>query len=469
MVHAVYFAVGATILILGVLSLSESVRRREARLEFWSLAVLVVLTNATTAVGTLTGSRIVGADAFFARTVDYVGPAGLVNAYATPVLGGLSGLVFLVAVRRGHFNFVPLILMTFLLVGAVAASYRGPFMYGGRLALIVVVAVVAFLRPGRPAVAGAASGLVLLAGLSGVAVALQPSFALETCARKCGAFGDLLIGIADNANSLGLLMALGVPVVYFGSARHARLLSLLVGVVGLSAGSRTASAAIIVTALVLVLSGRARLWPLLWPALTVLGGLLAMVVLPTLVPLPPNSLTGRAGLWQYGIASWKDAIWVGYGPDQWRTLVGNGPIVRSAGYSTHNQFVEVLYVTGLVGMTLFVIWMIAVRRSWRHLHDAEVALSILCPVVVVGIAERPWSFGQIDGLSWSMILTMLVAGFSEPPAVDRADPASHRRRRPLVHRHKHLPSPGFGVGPREGGPASLSTGSSPRLVGRPHA
>jgi O-antigen ligase len=74
-------------------------------------------------------------------------------------------------------------------------------------------------------------------------------------------------------------------------------------------------------------------------------------------------------------------------------------------YSMHNQFVDVAFVSGIVGALLFAAIIVILFR--RAAHADAGAMLCLVTVAWVGVLERPWSLTTIDWISWSFVATMM--------------------------------------------------------------
>ena len=407
-----------TITVLGVVSLGLVGRSllgpdRVERVDKTAIVAFlaVILPNLTTAIGAFTGGQVYGTDTFFNRVTTFNGISAQVNAVANPSLLLVTLLILALSlVQRSRPNVAPALFALLLMVSALAAwTNGGALLTGPRAVLFALVACAVFLQRGRSVLSGAGLGLALLASVSAIGTALAPQAVTLPCeSRKCGAFGVLLVGVAGDNNSFGLLMALGVPVVYFGVRRYGIHLAALLTLLALGSGSRTAQVAAVLTFIVIVwrhLSSRSSTQQADRVAVaTAITGLVTMAIVP-FVGLESDALTGRAGLWAIALER-IGANPFGYGPDSWSTLVTIGVIPRSAGYATHNQGLEVLYVAGALGLAIMLTLgvVLTVKNSGSLGRLAVLTL----PVIVCGIAERPWSLGAIDWMSWSILVVLLV-------------------------------------------------------------
>jgi O-antigen ligase len=260
----------------------------------------------------------------------------------------------------------------------------------------------------------------------------------------------LYAGAFTNENTFGLLLALTMVFVWLAVRGRPRvLLTLYLGASAWLTGSRTAQvAALAAVAVLLVLRpalqdgpnaprapehrGRRRL-----AVAAVVTAALAGMVLP-LLPLTPFSLSDRAFFWQLARAGIAASPLFGQGSTAWANLYQVGLIPIAGTYSVHNQWLDVAYAAGLIGLALFV--GLALSLLLRAGPALTVVASVLIPVFVGSVAERPWSFGINDGMTFILLATLLspsrqsadhVAGDGDPgcSSVPTAPPPPGRRRR----------------------------------------
>lgn len=117
-----------------------------------------------------------------------------------------------------------------------------------------------------------------------------------------------------------------------------------------------------------------------------------------------GSLTGRTEIWPSTWDMIKVEPWIGWGPGVW--IQQNADPARYIGSQTgfnvghsHNSFLEVLLLWGVVGLTLYLGMLVALARSaWRlvriHLRWAALSLGFLAVLLVQSISE-PALFGWI--------------------------------------------------------------------------
>jgi hypothetical protein len=311
---------------------------------------------------------------------------------------------------------------------ALAVAFAGDFSdlihaqagaFGPReLTLLALLLAAIVARPGRSAYLGAAAVGILFALLGGLQALLHPADVFRACrADKCGSGGALYVGAFTNENTLGLLLALTIVFVWLAVRGRPRvvLTLYLVASVWLT-GSRTAQ----VTALAAIV-----VLPILRPVLrddpdtlqpagsrgqrvfavaAVITAVLAGLVLP-LLPLAPSSLSGRAYFWQLARAGIAHSPLIGYGSTAWANLYVVQLIPIAGTYSVHNQWLDLTYAAGLIGFVLLMILVICLLvRAGPYLI---VVASVLVPIFIASAAERPWSFGINDGMTFILLAVVL--------------------------------------------------------------
>jgi O-antigen ligase len=422
-------------------------------------AVLVLLTNLTSTVSQFSGGRLEEYTELRQAIVELSGPAMMASRVLVPGLLIVASLYCLYRLgrRQTPINIAALIFAMLLLVGAIAGVYQGfPFADGRSLGYLLVVIAVALAPRNRDILQGAAHGAGLLVGLSALVSLVDPTSASSICdLRKCGALGGLYNGVAFSFNEFGMLMAIAIPTLYFGLSRGRLTFVLSAALLGFASGSRSAQLAIGVTLILLFLHHlAARKGKKPGSFLPITAALIAAacaVALP-LIGLPESEFTGRVRLWNIGFDYFAESPLVGNGSDLWSSFQSTGLIARASAYSTHNEFVDILFVTGLVGLVLFIL---ATSNVIRHNKGnlGRVAMLVV-PALILGSTERPWSLGYPDWLSWSF-LVVLATAFAVPaagrqvellpnPRSSEADAAPERRRSVLV-RPRKTPSASVGT------------------------
>jgi O-Antigen ligase len=408
----VFGVLGIIALTFSVMSLNASRRAKDLTFTFWLLFAVVIVANITALISQFTGGRTIVTTVGDSYVAVLSPAAQQVSSFTLPAMAMLSGLYVLTRLRRGMtINSVAIVFALLLLIGAIAGAMHGfPLISRVRLTLIMPALALIVAPPGRDGLRGAASAISLLVGLSALLALIAPDQAADKCdPRKCGLFGQLFNGVAFNFNGFGLLVALSIPILYFGLRRFGMFFVLLAVTLVLASGSRTAQLASLVTVVLVLFYERARRTRR--PANPVLPVLVCAISFAAAAALPfagldQNEFTGRVGLWDLALSRLSDTWLVGNGPDAWASLTGTGVISVVSAYSTHNQVVEVLFISGAIGLVVFTLMgCLVVARNKTRL--AELAI-IMAPILIASSTERPWTLGIADWVSWSVLLMLTV-------------------------------------------------------------
>jgi O-Antigen ligase len=351
----------------------------------------------------------------------------------------LAGSVVFFSLRftRERYLLAPFIALAIALAGDLSDlihAQAGAFS-PRELTLLALLLAATVARPGRSAYLGAAAVGILFALLGGLQALLHPDDVFRVCRTdKCSAAGGLYVGAFTNENVLGLLLAVTIVFVWLAVRGRSRILltGYLVASVYLT-GSRTSQAAAIAAIVVL---------PMLGPVLrddpgmlqppgrrgqrhlavaAVVIAALAGMVLP-LLPLAPTALSSRAYFWQLARAGIAHSPFIGYGSTAWANLYQVQLIPIAGTYSTHNQWVDISYAAGLIGLVLLICLVICLLvQAGPYLI---VVSSVLIPIFVASAAERPWSFGINDGMTFVLLAVVLSpVGAYRSVAEDRPAPS----------------------------------------------
>lgn len=144
------------------------------------------------------------------------------------------------------------------------------------------------------------------------------------------------------------------------------------------------------------------------------------------------TLTGRTEIWAVALQEWRRSPVFGYGPLMWDAY-HRFQIGYAAAFHAHNQFLNVLAVSGVVGLLSFLVYLVVlIKRLLPRLtafNGFPAALSIL--IMVRSISEVPISLHNFGSESlFHILLLMLVAGAAVPaktkPQIVAALPKSNR-------------------------------------------
>lgn len=290
----------------------------------------------------------------------------------------------------------------------VDSNTRG---YVGLAAAIMALAAAALIRPGPDAVLGPAVYGVTLGVVSGLVAVFNPDSAFQGCrADKCGPMGLLFLGALGNENALGLALALSLPFVllaFRGSIRW--WLGSYMFIMVYLTGSRSALIAAGVALGVALLCnpritdkgahGRFGFVAAATAAVAVGVGL----ILP-FVTSDPTAFSLRGIAWQTARRYISESPIFGSGADAWQALANNGEVSAVSAYSAHNMWLDLLFTTGIVGLILGIVLVLALVRTsppWL------LALPLIT-VFAAGIIERPWTLTVTNWLVWVLPALLLL-------------------------------------------------------------
>jgi hypothetical protein len=302
---------------------------------------------------------------------------------------------------------------------AISSLVRGNDVGSNTVALIaVLLACTRISANSVDAWRAAAFCMTLLMGASAGLGLWNETAATQSCrSDKCSVFGDLYHGLWVNSNGLGLALALGLAFLYLATpGRLLKTVGIVVVILNIMAtGSRTALVAALVT-MTFILVGSVKRHSNSPPFFQKLGLLATIAVssLPIFFQFNDQSFTARGYLWTTALEISVGSFW-GRGINGWEELylLGEG-IDRSQRYSAHNQILDIFFRGGYLSVTLATIFMVlAFIRIFRRRGSGPADLGLtLLPVLALAFTERPWSFGTLDWLSWTLVAFLLAAGQS---------------------------------------------------------
>ncbi|MBV8033893.1 O-antigen ligase family protein [Roseateles sp.] len=138
------------------------------------------------------------------------------------------------------------------------------------------------------------------------------------------------------------------------------------------------------------------------------------------------SLTGRNEIWAVAFGEWKQNILFGYGPSLWDPLY-RYQIRIPAAVHAHNQLLNILAASGLIGLTSFLgyMGMLVKRFIPRFTSYNGFTAALLVLIFMRSISEVPLNLQSFGSESlFHMLLLMALAG---APALERAR-GPHGRR-----------------------------------------
>jgi O-antigen ligase len=286
------------------------------------------------------------------------------------------------------------------------------------------------LPRGRGAALGAGIFGVTLAVSSGLLAVLRHDVTFVVpCEGACGGLG--FTGVFPNPDLLGVALAASIPFAYLGFRDRARSWFILyLAGMAVATGSQTATVAAVISVAALLVVRPDLERDRAGDGRTALAGLVLAAALCSSVYVlrhdwDPSALTERPILWNVASDYVERSPWFGYGPHKWELLVASGEIPRAAERSAHNQWMDVLFGAGWVGLALIVGVLVATVLTAGH-GRAGVLLAA-ATITLIGTTEGIWSIGIIDFLSFSFVALILTG---QPQGVPRLSP--RRTRAPLA-------------------------------------
>lgn len=360
---------------------------------------------------------------------DYASIAMAVAAFAIAVI------------KPGHIPWTPLAtpFIGMVAIGtAVTLAATGQAPTGQPLMLIMALVAAAVTRTSKRAIAMGITALMLTEiFVSTLVLVVNPTASLQACSDKCTFLGEIFTGASSHGNGLALMLTLGLAFVWLATKGRTRiwLVAYMLFVLA-TTGSRTALAVGAAVTAVLIVTrvgltgnrGEGR-----WPALAGLAAASAasLSLAMVLVPHDPAFVTGRGQLWTLAWAKFQESPVVGSGLTAWADLYERGWFGPAAAYSTHNQWMEALLFTGLVGAAML-LWFTVSALNWRtgRGHVLLVAPIILA-IFGLGIFERPISISSVDSATWALLGLIMLSD-------SRAEKRAMQLER-VGTRKKHLP------------------------------
>ncbi|MGB8405370.1 MAG: O-antigen ligase family protein [Mycobacterium sp.] len=276
---------------------------------------------------------------------------------------------------------------------------------------------------------------------SGLAVWLHHDSSTTTCVvgYKCGLLGFNLHGISDNENALAISMALAMPFIYMAfRGWQGTFLTLYVAAMVTLTGSRTGlvAAGIALLALLVVRPDARRPEPAPGRSLLLALGLILVIGIGAVVPFVvnnPDAFTGRVALWRIartGLTQ-RGNLLHGTGVFGWDHVRETGQIDASEVYSVHNQWLQVVYSTGLIGLAFFVVAVALLLWQARRTYFTVIGC-VLVPFAVLSITERPWTLDTADTLTWAVVGALLCYPLAPRRPAAREEPALIRDEVPAT-------------------------------------
>ncbi|PVY26697.1 hypothetical protein C7458_11417 [Williamsia muralis] len=235
-------------------------------------------------------------------------------------------------------------------------------------------------------------------------------------------FGEtLLAGPFASPNTLGLLLALGLPAVWAFRRRSSSVVcSLLIGVALLWSASRSSIIAALCALLCLILVRR---------GFTRIAAMVPVVALAVVVILPilttdSTAFTGRGRIWLGSMEQWYSHKILGAGPDFYQRLHLYWNSLGQTAFHGHNLLVTTLVTGGLVTATALVL--LIFRFIWISANRAPINpvflawISAFCAAGVLESTLDIRSPGYIGWITWPLFTLLLLGRTESNSPSDRA-------------------------------------------------
>ncbi|MBC2900029.1 O-antigen ligase family protein [Streptomyces cupreus] len=338
----------------------------------------------------------------------------------------LAGSVIFVGHRlliaRARINTAPLVAVVLVLTLAASDGLHGqPLWTPRQLTLLAILLAASVARPGRSALLGGAAVAMLYTVLGGVEALIEPATVIRPCRsdNACGVFGVLYAGVFPNENIFSLLLVVCIPFVWLGLRGPVRVvLACYLALLAVATGSALAGATAIATVVLLTMlrprlpdeeTGTAGGWT---PGrnLLALCALIPAAAVGLAMPFRhagSGELRLRAAIWDLAKEEWTGSPLLGYGGKAWSGKYYEGEIPAAVSPSLHNQWIDVLYAGGIIGLVLFAA-LLAYLLLRGGARGFPVAACVLLPILLTSVLERPWSFSISNSLTFALVAATLL-------------------------------------------------------------
>lgn len=368
---------------------------------------------------TYTGTWVKVTDVY--RDVSYETPPWAVlalrGAFVLTMAGALTLFVAGMRRRDAVLN-IPAVLLTLMLAVSMASSLLHgdiPLQPFSLVYLCILLATV-FAPRGFGIHLGVATVVMIIAVTSGFALLIHSDFSAMECTAgyKCGILGFRFRGVFDNENAFAMYLGLAMPFVYMAfrgweGIVMATYLAFLVVLTGSRSGTLTAA---VTLATLLVMRPDVRHATRATVRSIALGaGLLTTVAVGLALPIivsDTSAFSGRADLWRQARIALADPATFIYGTGMfgWQHVHEQGWIDASAVYSVHNQWLHVLFSTGIIGLACFLGAIGIMLWQARNTYFLVIG-TVLMPYTVLAVTERPWPIDTADWLAWTVPAALL--------------------------------------------------------------
>ena len=361
------------------------------------------------------GDTVIGFPSWVNR-IDFVTNSLMLAACVLFLVGRLL-------VARARVNTAPLIATVIVLTLIASDGLHGQPLWTPReFTLLAALLAAAVARPGRSALLGGAAVAMVYTVLGGIESFVEQATVVRPCRADdpCSVLNILYAGVFTNENTFSLLVVVCIPFVWLGLRGKVRvLLACYLAFVALASGSYLAGATAILSVALLALlrptlPDRSARTPVagVSPGRGLLAGaaLAAATFLGFAVPIRHarfGDLGLRAAIWDQAKDEWTRSPLLGYGGKAWSAKYQGGDIPAATSPSLHNQWIDVLYAGGIVGLLLFAA-LLAYLLFRGGTRGFPAASCVLLPVVLASVLERPWSFGISNSLTFALVAATVL-------------------------------------------------------------
>ncbi|WP_407726264.1 O-antigen ligase family protein [Rhodococcoides fascians] len=411
----------------------------------WFILILGWAKLVSIVYGKLSGQVVVSRDT---RGELLISPVSLSPQIETLIMFGLLAFAMFMLVHSSYRNqpraisYFGIAVMATSVVAMLAdpTAYRNVFTGNPMILLVVLFAATVAIPSRRGILTGGAVFVLSVCSLGAFIGVFDSSKVFMACRTdKCAVTGDFYMAATSHGNTLGLITAVGIPFIWLAFTGRTRLWMLAyVGANLVLTGSRTAMFAGAAVALVLFLTrptrdagdhvvGKNR-------QLLTYAVVLASVVAAVLpfTQRPDLFATGRGYLWRIAFEQVERTPILGAGLTAWDKLFEQGEIGAAAAYSTHNQWMEILFLGGIVA---FVIWILGYAALIACGSDSLkfTVLPVLLALAILGATERPMSIGLVNSMTWTLValiaLSTVDRRVDQDPSRSTQSPSTRSQRR----------------------------------------
>jgi O-antigen ligase len=423
---------------LALLIFLNAIRKTIARGEWDSAALFgassVILTKSLACLAvTYRGEWTIIANRFEFEVLT-PGWARLSIQLANAMLVVVSMTIFLGGVRRNNLFPAAALFLAVTISSVAATVLHGDNPIQSYVIVLLAVLVACTVAPrGLGIHLGIATSCIVLAIASGFSLAGHADFSAFPCSRsKCGILGFMFRGIYEYENGLAMVLVLAMPFVYiaFASWEGPVLSAYLLGLT-LVSGSRSATVAGVITFVMLILVRPNIRRPTWAPKRTAVLYLVLAIAFTVGLALPfytddPSAFTGRGYLWMLarGALSDPSTLLHGNGLRAWQRETQEAGMIFTP-YSVHNQWLQILYSTGIIGFLLAVAAVAVLIRQAGRTYSL-VVLCVLLPVFILSATERPWPIDTADWLIW--VVPGALLSYPAAKRLSGEEISAHRRR-----------------------------------------